>query len=142
MTESNCGQFIAPCGYMETRLNPNRAKFVDFLTNFIILHTERWTGNQMLAFFKPQNLRRTAILKRTLFFNHSTQADDALSREEETGRNCKARIGLLKEHTDTRKNAQLVWKRTRLERMLIDHFLRSGYYETAILMAKKADIEV
>eukprot|EP00112_Aurelia_sp_Birch-Aquarium-sp1_P023754 Seg72.20 transcript_id=Seg72.20/GoldUCD/mRNA.D3Y31 product="hypothetical protein" protein_id=Seg72.20/GoldUCD/D3Y31 len=25
--------------------------------------------------------------------------------------------------------------------MLIDHFLRSGYYETAILMAKKADIE-
>lgn len=65
-----------------------------------------------------------------------------MSREEETGRNCKARIGLLKEHTDTRKNAQLVWKRTRLERMLIDHFLRSGYYETAILMAKKADIEV
>ncbi|XP_065071862.1 E3 ubiquitin-protein transferase MAEA-like [Rhopilema esculentum] len=69
------------------------------------------------------------------------KAADALTREEETGRNCKARIELLKDHTDIRKNAQLVWKRKRLERMLVDHFLRSGYYETAILMAKKADIE-
>lgn len=70
------------------------------------------------------------------------KAVEALSREEETGKNCKVRLGTLKEHADTRKNAQLLWKKKRLERMLVDHFLRSGYYETAILMAKKADIEV
>jgi len=69
------------------------------------------------------------------------KAADALSKEEETGKNCRARLATLKEHTDTRKNAQLLWKRKRLERMLVDHFLRSGYYETAILMAKEAEIE-
>ncbi len=62
--------------------------------------------------------------------------------EGETAKSCKARVEHLKEHSDTRRNAQMVWKAERLDRMLVDHFLRSGYYETAMLMAKKADIEV
>lgn len=79
---------------------------------------------------------------KVILYRFLYQATDALSREEETGKNCKTRILTLKDHADTRKNAQLLWRRKRLERMLVDHFLRSGYYETAIEMAKKADIEV
>ena len=36
----------------------------------------------------------------------------------------------------------LVWKKKRLDRMLVDHCLRSGYYETAIKLAKDSQIEV
>lgn len=33
------------------------------------------------------------------------------------------------------------WKKTRLDRMLVEHFLRSGYYDSAIDLARSADIE-
>ena len=34
------------------------------------------------------------------------------------------------------------WKEKRIDRMLVDHCLRSGFYDTASLLAKEADIEV
>jgi macrophage erythroblast attacher len=36
----------------------------------------------------------------------------------------------------------LVWKKKRLDRMLVDHLLRAGYYETAGRLAADAQIEV
>jgi len=34
------------------------------------------------------------------------------------------------------------WRKKRLDRMLVDHFLRSGYYNTAIKLARHSGIEV
>ena len=33
------------------------------------------------------------------------------------------------------------WKKTRVDRMLVEHFLRVGYYDTAVSLAKHFDIE-
>jgi len=40
------------------------------------------------------------------------------------------------------KEASLAWKKKRIDRMVVDHFLRSGLYNTAISIAKKSEIEV
>ena len=34
------------------------------------------------------------------------------------------------------------WKRTRLNRMLVEHFLRSGYYDSAVTLAQTTGIQV
>jgi macrophage erythroblast attacher len=36
----------------------------------------------------------------------------------------------------------IVWKKKRLDRMLVDHLLRAGYYDTASRLATDAQIEV
>ena len=33
------------------------------------------------------------------------------------------------------------WRKTRVDRMLVEHFLRVGYYDTAVSLAKHFDIE-
>ena len=57
-------------------------------------------------------------------------------------RHCRARLDHIKEHADERKSAVVLWKKKRLDRMLVDHCLRSGFYETAIKLARDSDIEV
>lgn len=57
-------------------------------------------------------------------------------------RHCRARLDHIKEHTDERKSAAILWKKKRLDRMLVDHCLRSGFYDTAIKLAKDSEIEV
>eukprot|EP00794_Sanderia_malayensis_P005592 gene5592-6281_t len=69
------------------------------------------------------------------------KAEDAVGVEKDTAKNCKARVEHLKEHSDKRRHVKIIWKRERLDRMLVDHFLRSGYYETACLMAKTSGVE-
>ena len=43
------------------------------------------------------------------------------------------------EQTEGMKNA---WKKTRVDRMLVDHFLRAGHYSAAIRLAESSGIEV
>ncbi|UXI19935.1 OTU domain-containing protein 5 [Sarcoptes scabiei] len=44
--------------------------------------------------------------------------------------------------TNDQDNPAIInWKRKRMDRMLVDHCLRAGYYETAIQLAKCSDIE-
>ena len=33
------------------------------------------------------------------------------------------------------------WRKTRVDRMLVEHFLRVGYYDTAVSLAKHFEIE-
>ena len=70
------------------------------------------------------------------------QSEECFSQEEACLRHCRARLDHIKEHADERKSAVVVWKKKRLDRMLVDHCLRSGYYETAIKLAKDSQIEV
>ncbi|PFX25471.1 macrophage erythroblast attacher-like [Stylophora pistillata] len=69
------------------------------------------------------------------------KSEECLSQEEACLRHCRARLDHIKEHANGRKSAELVWKKKRLDRMLVDHCLRSGYYETAIKLAKDSQIE-
>ena len=43
------------------------------------------------------------------------------------------------EQTEGMKNA---WKKTRVDRMLVDHFLRAGHYSAALRLAESSGIEV
>ena len=54
----------------------------------------------------------------------------------------KKRIEHLKEHDSQNQLVNKNFKRLRLERMLIDYFLRIGFYETAQLLAKRSEIQV
>jgi macrophage erythroblast attacher len=57
---------------------------------------------------------------------------------------CKSRLEHLNDYAKEGKltaPAVQAWKRKRTDRMLVDHCLRSGFYDTAVQLAKDADIE-
>ena len=54
----------------------------------------------------------------------------------------KRRIEHLKNGTiPSTPASEAQWKKTRVDRMLVEHFLRVGYYDTAVSLAKHFDIE-
>ena len=62
--------------------------------------------------------------------------------ETEAAKACKRRVDHLKDFEKLSLTAQHQWKKQRLDRMLVDYFLRSGYYNTALDLAKSSGIEV
>ena len=70
------------------------------------------------------------------------QAEECITHEEDCVKHLRVRIDHLKEHADDSKSAVLLWKKKRLDRMIVDHCLRSGCYETAQKLAKDAQLEV
>jgi len=66
------------------------------------------------------------------------KATEAVDHERQRLGTCKRRLEHIKEYDNPKKGAQSHWKRVRLDRMLVDHFLRSGYYNTAVQMAETA----
>ena len=70
------------------------------------------------------------------------QAEENIQEEIDAAKVCKRRVDHLKEN-DTQVSMMAVqWRKRRLDRMLVDHFLRSGYYNTAIKLARHSGIEV
>lgn len=72
------------------------------------------------------------------------QAEECVDEEAEGSLLCKARLDHLKcyasgEQTEGMKNA---WRQTRVDRMLVDHFLRAGYYTAAQKLTESSGIEV
>lgn len=60
------------------------------------------------------------------------QADESLSEEVDTALLCKRRLEHLKEgaHLDSKRDSEREdWTKKRVDRMLVEHFLRAGYYE-------------
>ena len=70
------------------------------------------------------------------------KAEECVVAEEKCTKHLRIRLEHLKDHADDKKSCAILWKKKQLDRMLIDHFLRNGYYETATKLAKDADIEV
>lgn len=64
-----------------------------------------------------------------------------IAEEKYTG-HLHTRLEHLKEHADEQKSSVILWKKKRVDRMLVDHLLRAGYYETASKLAVEAHIEV
>eukprot|EP00118_Oscarella_pearsei_P010096 m.60521 g.60521 ORF g.60521 m.60521 type:complete len:411 (+) comp34934_c0_seq4:22-1254(+) len=77
--------------------------------------------------------------------NLKRKAEECFDQEEECLRLCKTRLDHLEEYAFSGAPGALggvrTWKMKRLDRMSVDHCLRSGFYETASLLAKEANIE-
>jgi len=81
------------------------------------------------------------------------KSHEAVSEEVEVGQCCKRRVDHLKDgcqsayssliegNIGTANDQSQAWRKTRLDRMLVEHFLRSGYYDSAIGLAQTAGIQ-
>ena len=73
------------------------------------------------------------------------KAHDSMAEELEAASNCKRRLDHVKEYCEKKDNpedylAVKSWKKKRLDRVLVEHLLRSGFYDTAVKLAKQSDI--
>uniref|UniRef100_A0A0A9YIX7 E3 ubiquitin-protein transferase MAEA n=2 Tax=Lygus hesperus TaxID=30085 RepID=A0A0A9YIX7_LYGHE len=64
------------------------------------------------------------------------KAEESICEELQAGYVCKRRLEHLKEHT-----SQSQWCRKRLDRMLVEYFLRRGYYAAAQKLAQSSGLE-
>ncbi|KAK2119488.1 hypothetical protein P7K49_000874 [Saguinus oedipus] len=81
-------------------------------------------------------VEKLSILKR--------KAAESIQAEDENAKLCERRIQHLKEHSSDRPSAARVWKRKRrkrMDRMVVEHLLRCGYYNTAVKLARQSAIE-
>lgn len=75
------------------------------------------------------------------------KAEESINEELHTANVCKRRLEHLKEHSKvsraggTSHGSLNQWRRQRLDRMVVEYFLRNGYYSSAISLAEKADIK-
>ena len=67
---------------------------------------------------------------------------DLRNEEKDLLKLIKKRIDHLKDHDTTNQVINKSFKKQRFDRMLIDYFLRSGFYKTAQLLADKSGIQV
>lgn len=66
---------------------------------------------------------------------------ESVQAEDESAQLCKRRIEHLKEHSSDQPAAAGLWKRKRMDRMMAEHLLRCGYYNTAVKLARQSGIE-
>lgn len=69
------------------------------------------------------------------------QAEESISEELQVGLVCKRRLEHLKEHASGNAGAVAQWRRRRLDRMLVEYFLRRGYYGAATRLAHTSDLK-
>ena len=70
------------------------------------------------------------------------QAEESVQDELEAAKVCKRRIEHLREYEHLPPTAVNQWHKKRLDRMLVEYFLRAGYYNSAIKLAQHSGIEV
>ncbi|XP_006874174.1 PREDICTED: macrophage erythroblast attacher isoform X2 [Chrysochloris asiatica] len=78
-------------------------------------------------------VEKLSVLKR--------KAVESIQAEDESAKLCKRRIEHLKEHSSDQPAAANVWKKKRMDRMMVEHLLRCGYYNTAVKLARQSGIE-
>ncbi|XP_016050109.1 E3 ubiquitin-protein transferase MAEA isoform X6 [Erinaceus europaeus] len=78
-------------------------------------------------------VEKLSVLKR--------KAVESIQAEDESAKLCKRRIEHLKEHSSDQPAAASLWKRQRMDRMMAEHLLRCGYYNTAVRLARQSGIE-
>lgn len=86
-------------------------------------------------------VERLQVLKR--------KAEESISEELSAGFVCKRRLEHLKQNVNPPVDATTLelqaaatnqWKKIRLDRMIVEHFLRLGYYDTAERLAERSGI--
>ncbi|VDI77842.1 macrophage erythroblast attacher [Mytilus galloprovincialis] len=69
------------------------------------------------------------------------KADESINEELEAARVIKRRVDHLKEAELLHPHTKPLWHKKRLDRMLVEYFLRAGFYNTAIKLAQQSEIE-
>lgn len=71
------------------------------------------------------------------------KADESIIDEQEAAQICKRRLDHLKGMFEMPGNevAMNVWKKKRLDRLLVDHLFRGGYYESATKLSEQSDLK-
>uniref|UniRef100_A0A8C6KRM8 E3 ubiquitin-protein transferase MAEA n=1 Tax=Nothobranchius furzeri TaxID=105023 RepID=A0A8C6KRM8_NOTFU len=69
------------------------------------------------------------------------KAAESIQAEDESAKLCKRRIEHLKEHSSDQPASVSLWKKKRMDRMMVEHLLRCGYYNTAVKLARQSGIE-
>ncbi|ENN81629.1 hypothetical protein YQE_01992, partial [Dendroctonus ponderosae] len=75
------------------------------------------------------------------------KAEESISEELMATNVCKRRLDHLKEHATIVGSSSVSagtlnnWRRKRLDRMVVEYFLRNGYYNSAIMLAERSDIK-
>ncbi|KAK7603012.1 hypothetical protein V9T40_003011 [Parthenolecanium corni] len=69
------------------------------------------------------------------------KAEESITEELQVGLVCKRRLEHLKEHASGNVGAVSQWRRRRLDRMLVEYFLRRGYYGAATRLAHTSDLK-
>jgi len=82
------------------------------------------------------------MINKFLRYVWCVKAEENIQEEIDAAKVCKRRVDHLKENDNQVSMMAAQWRKKRLDRMLVDHFLRSGYYNTAIKLARHSGIEV
>lgn len=75
------------------------------------------------------------------------KAEESISEELQATNVCKKRIEHLKEHATLTSSGCIShggvnqWRRKRIDRMVVEYFLRNGYYNAAITLAERSNIK-
>ncbi|CAG4970780.1 unnamed protein product [Colias eurytheme] len=77
------------------------------------------------------------------------KASDAITEEVQAAFVCKKRLEHLKEQAEAiaepnssqNKTAMTQWRKVRLDRMIVDYFLRNGYYDSAAKLAETRNLK-
>ncbi|KAJ8316899.1 hypothetical protein KUTeg_004803 [Tegillarca granosa] len=69
------------------------------------------------------------------------KADESINEELDAARMIKRRVDHLKEVENLQPHTKPLWHKKRLDRMLVEYFLRAGYYNTALKLAQHSEIE-
>lgn len=75
------------------------------------------------------------------------KAEEGIAEELSTSNTCKKRLDHLKEQAEAVTNENVSegmlnqWRRKRLDRMVVEYFLRNGYYNAAITLAERSGVK-
>lgn len=75
------------------------------------------------------------------------KAEESISEELTAANVCKRRLEHLKENTSATSGTNVSsgtmnnWRRKRLDRMVVEYFLRNGFYNAAITLAERSEIK-
>ena len=71
-----------------------------------------------------------------------SQLEDSSQEESADAVRCQARLQHLQKLGTPAKDGVIDWNRKRLDRLLVDHLLHSGYYKSAEALSSEGHIEV
>ncbi|XP_067935806.1 E3 ubiquitin-protein transferase MAEA-like [Watersipora subatra] len=69
------------------------------------------------------------------------KAAEAMEDETEAAKVCRRRLSHLQNYENLSESEQALWRKKRLDRMLVEYCLRLGYYDTALKLATHSDIK-
>ncbi|CAG9760504.1 unnamed protein product [Ceutorhynchus assimilis] len=69
------------------------------------------------------------------------KAEESIAEEMNASNVCKRRLEHLKDHSTHTGGTLTNWRRKRLDRMVIEYFLRHGFYQSAVLLAERSEMK-